>query len=289
MTAHSTRIPLGVPDLDSRLGGGVLPGYTVLTLGELGTGHREFLFTAALFHGIHQSGGRLPGRGDAYAGEHIRWPESVHYVSLSQTQEQFERELSNVINRDWISPVLDGIEFTSFLEEFASLSTLARLMAAREKHNGTIDIPVTPQITIEDYRQFLRTLGEFLINHAERNLIIFDGMTSLIPVLSKVFDWQEMYTLLATYRQQFSILETVFLTVLDRGLPSRRELEVFKSSYDGVLEFSWGTHDGRRERMMTLLKFRELLSNMEEQELRDYEIDLEWGGVGIKNMRRIAV
>lgn len=285
------RIPLGVPDLDFRLGGGVLPGYAVLSMGAVGTGYRELLYTAATVHGNRQLDNAVPVASDVYRRrpDGHRWPDAVHYVSLTRTEAQFERELQHVIDREWATAALDGITFESFADEFASLSTVGRLLTAQSDRDGRLDVPVNPDVTDADYRQFLRTLGDYLLEHASGNVVVIDGMTQLIPVMTKAFDWQEVYMVLTAIRQLFARLDAVVLTAVDEGLLSERERGLLVSAFDGVLQFDWEVGDTTRRRVMGLLKFRELLATMSESELAEFELDLEWGGIGIKNIRKISV
>lgn len=284
------RVPLGIPDLDFKLGGGVLPGYSVLSTGEKGTGYRELLYTSATIHGNQQRGTVIPESSDVYRRpEEFHWPERVHYISLSQTEAQFERELVHVINTEWAETALAGIEFKSFTSEFISLSTVAQLLAARNDHHGTLDVPADPEVTGADYRQFLRVVGEYLLDHARESFVIVDGLTQLVPVLTKTYDWQETFFVLSAFNQLFAELDAVFVTAVDADLLSHRERGIFGTSFDGVLQFQWDEAASTRRRLLTIKKFRELLATVNEDELAKFELDLEWGGVGIKNIRRIPV
>ncbi len=283
------RVPLGVPDLDIRLGGGVLPGYSVLSMGGIGTGYREFIFTAAAVHGSHQLGSIIPDSVDVYQQSSAhRWPDDVCYLSLTQTEAQFKRELLHVIESSWAEIALDGLTFHSVVDEFLSLSTIAQLTQT-EPGDGPLATPVDPEISDADYRQFLRTIGDMLLDRPEHSFIIIDGMTELLSALTKTFDWQEMFFVLAALRKTIVERNTVLLTPVERSLLTGREYSVLVNSFDGVLEFRWDRANHTRRRLMTMQKFRELLATAGEDELAQFELDLEWGGVGIKKIRKIPV
>lgn len=287
---RNLRTPVGVPDLDFKLDGGVPQGYSVLSMGNAGAGYRELIHTAVTIHGNHQIESIVPNSVDVYQGLNgYQWPREVHYVSFVKTEAQFERELLSIIDRRYAETALDGIQFKSFMPEFMSLSTIPHLISSSKDGGSTLDAPDYPELTQRDYRQFLRIVGDYLLNHGNRNLIIIDGFTHLVPVLTKAFDWQEMFFVLTSLNQLVRQLNSVFMTTVNKAILSDRELGVIVSSFDGILEFGWEERNANRQRVMTLAKFRELLAMADKEELKKFEVTIDRGGFGIKNIRKISV
>ena len=262
------RFPIGVPDLDRLLGGGVTAGESILTLGEPGAGHRTFLYTAAMVHGAWQSEAEIFDLEYGDLAADLTKPDTVHYVSLTMSHDRFRHELRHTLGDEWVEAGLDGIEFTSFADGYTSLAPL----------NGH---------DTDNYRAFFDRINDFFEREVGRDVVFFDSFSNLVPIVHKFASWEDMWLVLDLRRILNHREGTVTITHADVGALTERGFGFTTSTVDAILRFSWESAGTQRYRVLTVEKFRELMSRAGDDIWRKFDISIDPSGVGIHSIKKI--
>ncbi|MFC3958611.1 RAD55 family ATPase [Halovivax cerinus] len=275
------RIPFGISRLDAMIGGGAPAGSVVLLAGESGAGAREFCYTSAAMNGLataDEAGFELY-YGDLAAGASL--PDAVHYVTFTDEPASVVDEMRFSLEDDLVDAAATDITVADLSQEYFQLSPVPTEWYAER----------TPDITAlgssNDRRDVLAAVAEYLTANAPGNLVVIDSVTDLLAAATGRFDPADLTFLLkglarATYRWGGLILLLVNVEPLDR-----RTLGRLKEAADGTLLFEWETGGSERARTLVVEEFRGVLSRLEDENIVQFETEIDDAGFDVSNVRKI--
>ena len=275
------RLPFGVERLDSILGGGAPPGNSVLVAGESGAGPREFAYTSAAMNSLAHADEELF---DLYYGalpEEAEIPPEIHYLSLSAGREYVERELTYVMADEIVDAAIDGIEFRDFSAEYFQLSPIPR-----EWYMGRTS-SLTDLGGGEDREDVLSAIGEYLTDHAPGNLVVIDSLTDLVGAASSEIGWEDISVLTRGLGKAAHNWGGLLLVLVNTDALTDRQYGQLMDGSSGTLEFTWESGGSQRARTMVVREFRGVLSQLESENIVQFETEIHDGGLDISDVRKI--
>lgn len=276
-----SQIPFGVSRLDSIIDGGAPPGNVVLAVGESGAGAREFVYTSAVMNALAR---RDPELFDLHYGDihpDAGVPPEVHYLSFTADEGNIEREMNYTMDDEIVEAAIPGIEFRDFSPEYFQLSPIPREWYVGET---TSVADLSKQHERED---LLTALGDYLTQHAADNLVVIDSITDLVSGISDEMDWSDVVMLVkgltkAAYRWGGLIV----LLVSEESL-TVTELGALMEGVGGTLRFEWESGGSQRARTMIVEEFRGVLSQLEEENIVRFEVEIHDAGLDVSDVRKI--
>jgi KaiC/GvpD/RAD55 family RecA-like ATPase len=275
------RIPFGIRQLDTTIGGGAPAGSVVLLSGEAGAGAREFIYTAALLNGLIEAD---PDLFDLYYGDLARTaiaPAEVHYVSFTSKRRQLRREMALAMDEEITNSAADSITFHDLSSDYFRLSPVPREWYA-ERTRSITDLSET-----QDRQGVPEALGETLTEHASENLVIIDSIGDLINGPDADLTWEDVPILLkGISRAAFEWGALVLVHVNRESLDDQRHGQLVEAA-DGTLLFEWESGGSTRDRTMVVKQFRGVLSRIEAEDIVRFETEITDSGFDISDVRKI--
>jgi KaiC/GvpD/RAD55 family RecA-like ATPase len=274
-------VPFGVSRLDSLVGGGAPSGSVVLLASESGAGGREFLYTSAIINAIAEVDEDLFELHYGSLKEGVTVPEAVHYVSFTSGEKYLTRQMGFALDDDLVERAVDRIRFADFSREYFHPSPVPRewylgeASALRDLGSSTKTEGV------------LESLGTYLSEHAAGNLVVIDSVTDLVASDADELSWNDIALVLkglnkASHQWGGLILLLVNLETLDDG-----ELGLLKDATSGTFLFEWESGGSKRARTMVVQEFRGVLSQLEDENIVQFETEIHDGGFDISDVRKI--
>lgn len=277
LDARSRRIPTGVADFDSILGGGLPPGSVVLLLGDVGSGFVEFGYTSAAKLSMvreHPDSASFI-MGDAAAAG--RLPSRIHYATFFKPREEILQEIAFSFNEDFYSSMERNVSFTDFSEYYFEKSVVPPSWVGGG--NGFL---------LKKPRGLIDSFIEFLDTHADESLVIVDSLTDL--VVSESVDIADIVSMLRGMQRMAKKWKGVIYLLLTAGILDRRKEQMIIDSVDGVLVFEWSRHSNssKRQRYIYIAKFVSLMPHLDEQRIARFATSLTSGsGLVVIDTERI--
>ncbi|MBX0323900.1 HTR-like protein [Halomicroarcula sp. F13] len=275
------RIPFGVKQLDGIINGGAPAGSVVLLAGEAGAGSREFMHTSAVINGLSHVDEELY---DLYYGtpsESAVPPEEVHYISFTASEAQLADEMRLAMDEDLLETALSGVEFHDMSERFFHMSPVPRSWYAEQTPN------------IKDLRarherdDLLGALGSKLSEVASGNLVVIDSLSDLVSAMGEDIDWVDITFLVAGLQKAAHKWGGLILLHLNyETLSDTREGQLSDAAH-GTMEFSWESGGSTRARTLVVKQFRGVLSQIEDEDIVQFETELGDAGFDISDVRKI--
>jgi KaiC/GvpD/RAD55 family RecA-like ATPase len=276
------RLPFGINRLDSIIDGGAPPGSVVLLSGEAGAGAREFMYTSAVMNGLARTDEELFDLyyGDLPAG--ARLPEEVHYVSLTARPEQLREEIGMVVDDELADAGLEPVHFESLSRQYFHVSPVPRSWYTEE----------TPNIKNlrkrhEEREELLTALGETLSERAPGNLVVIDSLSDLIRAAGEEVAWSDIAYLVAGIQRAAHAWNGVILLHVNNETLSATRLGQLIDACSGTMRFGWETGGSTRARMLVVKEFRGVLSQIEAEDIVQFETELGEAGFDISDVRKI--
>ncbi|QLG61494.1 RAD55 family ATPase [Halorarum salinum] len=275
------RLPFGVAQLDSVLGGGAPAGNAVLVAGESGAGAREFVYTCAAMNTLAEAD---PELFDLYYGDlddEAVLPEETHYISFTAGEEYVERELGYTMADDVVDAVVGPMRFADFSPEYFQLSSIPREWYAGEA------------TSLRDLGKgasrdgVLTALGEYLTEHAPGNLVVVDSVTDLIGARGGEVTWEDVAMLVRGLGKAAHSWGGLLLVLANTDTIDDRQLGQLVDASDGTFQFDWETGGSKRARTMVVREFRGVLSQLEAENVVRFETEIHEGGLDISDVRKI--
>lgn len=275
------RIPFGVKQLDSIINGGAPTGSVVLLSGEAGAGSREFLHTSAIINGMAEID---PELFDLYYGslpEKAVLPEEVHYVSFTAGEHQLAEEMRLAMDDEILDAGLAGVQFHDMSDRYFHMSPVPREWYAEK----------TPTITDlrarHEREDLLEALGSKLSNIAPGNLVVLDSLSNLVSAMGDDIDWSDITFLVSGIQKAAHNWGGVILMHLNyETLTDTREGQLSEAAH-GTMEFSWESGGSTRARTLVVKQFRGVLSQIEDENIVQFETELGEAGFDISDVRKI--
>ncbi|MFC6786372.1 RAD55 family ATPase [Halobaculum halobium] len=275
------RIPFGVAQLDSVLGGGAPEGSVVLVAGESGAGAREFAYTSAAMNALASVDDETF---DLYYGDlddDATVPPEVHYLSFTTDDDYIERELRYTMADEIVDAAMAGIEFADLSAEYFQLSPIPR-----EWYMGATS-------TIHDLNgagnrdTVLSALGEYLTANAAGNLVVIDAVTDLVGASGGEVEWEDVAMLVRGLAKAVHSWGGLLLALVNTDTIADRQLGQLVDGSSGTLQFSWESGGSKRARTMVVREFRGVLSQLESENIVRFETEIHDGGLDISDVRKI--
>ena len=275
------RIPFGVRQLDSIINGGAPAGSVVLLSGEAGAGSREFMHTSAIINGMARVDEELF---DLYYGEPSAkaiLPEAVHYISFTANEQQLTQEMRMAMDDEVIDAGMDGVEFHDMSERFFHMSPVPREWYADQTPN------IKDLRARHEREDLLGSLGSKLSNVAPGNLVVMDSLSDLIAARGEDIDWADIAFLVAGIQKAAHQWGGIILLHLNHETVSDTQEGQLSEAAHGTMKFSWESGGSTRARTLVVKQFRGVLSQIEDENIVQFETELGDAGFDISDVRKI--
>ncbi|MFP8952532.1 RAD55 family ATPase [Natrialbaceae archaeon A-arb3/5] len=275
------RMPLGISRLDRIIGGGAPVGSVVLLAGQSGAGAREFCYTAAAMNGLARTDSELFDLHYGELGANAAVPEEIHYLSFTDERDAVVDEMSIVIGDEITDAGMDRIEFVELAREYFQLTPVPTAWY--------IDRPadITELGSHTDRSSVLESFGDYLTANAPGNLVVVDSITDLVALSDEELSWSDLTVLLKGLSRASHRWGGVILLLVNDDLLSATELGRLKEATDGTLRFEWESGGSERARTLVVEQFRGVLSRLEDENIVQFETEINDGGFDISNVRKI--
>lgn len=252
------RIPTGVADFDSILGGGLPAGSVVLLLSDVGGGGHEFALTSAAKIGIVKEFPETRSFMLGHAGKAGVLPEKLNYITFSRSKEDILREVKLSFNRDFFESLSSGLMFKDFSKGYFMRTVVPTAWT------GSEDGDLFSELKVDN---LLESLVNFLDSNAPNSLIIIDSLTDLI--VSETIKFEDVVSLLKGIQRMAKKWEAVFYIILTDEILDKRRQQMVVDSVDGVLKFEWSKyhHTSKRQRYLYVEKFTSVLAHLDQERI----------------------
>jgi archaellum biogenesis ATPase FlaH len=276
------RLPFGINRLDEMIQGGAPTGSVVLLSGEAGAGAREFMYTSAVMNGLARTNEELF---DLHYGDlhsQARQPDGVHYITFNSDRSQLRQEIETVIDEEITSSGLEPVEFCSLSRQFFHVSPVPRNWYADE----------TPNIQNlrkrhEDREGLLSALDDELSMRAPGNLVIIDSLSDLVATLGEDLEWSDVAYVVKGLQKAAHEWDGIILLHANRETLSETRHSQLVDACTGTLRFSWESGGSTRARTLVIKQFRGVLSQIEDENIVQFETELGDAGFDISDVRKI--
>ncbi|WP_135821064.1 RAD55 family ATPase [Halostella litorea] len=275
------RIPFGISRLDSMINGGAPPGSVVLLAGDIGAGAREFLYTSAAMNALVDAD---PELFDLYYGsldDNSVVPESIHYLSFTSNQPAIVDEMGFTMDEDIVDAVAEPIRFADLSPEYFQLSPVPTEWYAHRTQD------ITSLGERHDRRDVLDAMGDYLNENAAGNLVLVDSVTDLISAASENMDWSDITMLMKGLKKASQEWGGLILLHVNVEALTDTQLGRLNDAADGTIRFRWESGGSERDRAMIVQSFRGVLSRLEEENIVQFETEIDDDGFNITNVRKI--
>ncbi len=276
------RIPFGIDRLDELVGGGAPPGSVVLLAGEAGAGSREFLYTSAVMNGLARAGEDLFDLHYGEVPDGAKLPEEVHYISFTGAEDQLREEVGMSMDTEIAETGLEPVQFESLSRPYFHVSPVPRGWYAEE----------TPEITNlrkrhEDREELLSAFGNALSERAPNSLVVVDSLSDLVGAVGETLSWSDITYLLSGLQKAAHEWQGLILLHVNHETLTDVELGQLMEACSGTLRFQWETGGSTRARTLVVKQFRGVLSQIEEENIVQFEAELGDAGFDISDVRKI--
>jgi KaiC/GvpD/RAD55 family RecA-like ATPase len=275
------RIPFGVRQLDAIINGGAPAGSVVLLSGEAGAGSREFMHTSAIINGMAREDEELF---DLYYGEpspRATLPEGVHYISFTAGEEQLRQEMRMAMDGDVLDAGMAGVEFHDMSERYFHMSPVPREWYADETPN------IKDLRARHEREELLGALGTKLSNVAPGNLVVMDSLSDLIAARGEDIEWADIAFLVSGIQKAAHQWGGIILLHLNHETVSNTQEGQLSEAAHGTMQFSWESGGSTRARTLVVKQFRGVLSQIEDENIVQFETELGDAGFDISDVRKI--
>jgi archaellum biogenesis ATPase FlaH len=274
-----SKIPIGVPSIDSRLNGGVRPGTTILASGPFGTGYQEFLRTAMILHGNWQAGTDLFDLTYSDVPDSVRRPSTVRYIAVNDSEKLFRRNVHDLADDDVAYPALDNVTFHSLASEVADLGPIKPSEEGGFTYASDGGDP-------EAYEDLFKRFDD-LIEGEPGEVVFVDSISDFFPITDKFLDPSDFYFIAQTLCHAVSESDSVLIAAANTEHLKPKERALLKRTFEAALDFGWSGQGGGKRRTMTITKFPEFRreSGTEQRAVFDLRIDRE--NFGISQVQKI--
>lgn len=275
------RIPFGVRQLDSIINGGAPAGSVVLLSGEAGAGSREFMHTSAVINGMAQVDEELY---DLYYGQpsaNAVNPEEIHYISFTASEGQLADEMRLAMDDDVLDAGLEGIRFHDMSERYFHMSPVPREWYADETPN------IKDLRARHEREDLLGALGSKLSDVAPGNIVLLDSLSDLVAAMGDEIDWADITFLVSGIQKAAYQWGGLILLHLNHETVTDTRKGQLSGAAHGTMQFSWESGGSTRARTLVVKQFRGVLSQIEDENIVQFETELGDAGFDISDVRKI--
>lgn len=274
-------VPFGVSRLDSLIGGGAPSGSVVLLASESGAGGREFLYTSAVINAVAEVNDDLFELHYGRLQDGITSPPEVHYVSFTTDEEYLTRQMNFTMDEELVEDATERIQFVDFSREYFHPSPVPREWYLGEA-STLRDIG-----SGERYDDVLEAFGTYLSEHAGGNLVVVDSVTDLVAADADQLSWNDIALVLKGLNKASDQWGGLILLLVNLETLDDAELGLLKDATSGTFLFEWESGGSKRARTMVVQEFRGVLSQLEDENIVQFETEIHDGGFDISDVRKI--
>jgi len=275
------RLPFGVRQLDSIVNGGAPAGSTVLVSGEAGAGAREFLHTSAVINGLHETDPELFDLHYGSLPPATVPPEEVHYISFTSGQRQLVDEMRLAMDEEILEAGMSAVEFHDMSERYFHTSPVPREWYAEQ----TADIK---DLRARHEREgLLGAVGTKLNAVAPNNLVVIDSLSNLASAMGEEMEWSDISSLVAGLQKAAHEWGGLILMHVNPETLSAVRHGQLSDAAHGTMRFAWESGGSTRARTLVVQQFRGVLSQIEEENIVQFETEIGDAGFDISDVRKI--
>ena len=277
-----TRIPTGIPTLDTIIKGGFPSGSLVLLTGEVGAGNTEFAYTSAAMLSILKSN---PERFRMLKeqlsilimkDEEMRLPEKICYISFSHSKEDILTEFKHAFSPELISELSEKMIFTDMSP------------ASVFPCNGDEWLCIKTLRSLDEESQFLKKLISILDTCAPNSVVIIDSLNSLIHSCNRLMTWCDTISFIEELQRKSKKWDGLVYLMLGRGILDNNKEEEIMNITDGVLVFEWFIEGFSRQQAMYMTKFRGIMPHIARDNIVRFDTTVTNNeGFVVTNVKRI--
>jgi len=277
------RIPFGVRQLDTTIDGGAPMGSVVLLSGEAGAGSREFMYTSAMMNALATGDEELH---DLYYGRlagNATLPEQVHYVSFTSDREQIAKEIQYSMDDEIVDAGLEYVRFHDLSDTYFHMSAVPKDWYADQ----------TPSIkdlrANHDREGVLGAIGDLLSRHATGNLVVIDSLSDLVSAVGDQQDisWSDVVFFMKGLQKAADSWRGLILVHVNSETVSGTRHGHLVEGANGTMRFQWETGGSTRARTLVIKSFRGVLSQIEAENIVQFETEFTDAGFDISDVRKI--
>jgi KaiC/GvpD/RAD55 family RecA-like ATPase len=275
------RIPFGVSQFDSLIGGGSPPGSVVLLAGDSGAGAREFCYTSATVNALARADPELFDLHYGSVPDAATLPDEIHYVSFTAGAREIREEILHTIDDELVDAAMAEIEFQDLSGEYFQLSPIPRDWYVGERRT------LADLGEAHDRRDVLEAFGDYLTEHAPGGLVLVDALTDLTALPDEQVDWSEVTMLLHGLKKASQSWGGLVLVLVNQESLTETQMGTLTGAVDGTLTFEWESGGNERDRTMFVREFRGVLSRIEAEDILRFETEIHDAGFDISDVRKI--
>jgi archaellum biogenesis ATPase FlaH len=277
------RIPFGIRQLDTIINGGAPLGSVVLLSGEAGAGAREFMYTSALMNALAYGDPELY---DLYYGDlapNAMLPNEIHYISFTAGRDQLSTEMEFTMEEDIVDNGLGAIEFHDLSQVYFHTSAVPREWY-------TAQTPNIKDLRAHHKREgIMGSVGTLLTDHAPGNLVVIDSLTDLISAIGETqdLDWSDVAFFLKGLQKAAGSWQGLLLVHVNHETLVDERMGQLVDAAQGVMRFQWESGGSTRARTLVVKQFRGVLSQIEDENIVQFETEITDAGFDISDVRKI--
>jgi len=252
------RMPTGVADFDSILGGGMPAGSVVLLLSDVGGGGLEFALTSAAKIGLVKEFPETRSFMMGDAGRDGILPDRMAYVTFSKSKEDILREVQFSFAKDFHESLEANLLFKDFSRGYFMRTVVP---------TSWVDSDDSDLFAEKKDDDVLESLVSFLDENAPKSLVVLDSLTDL--VVSETVKFEDVVALLKGIQRMAKKWQCLFYILLTDEILDRRRQQMVIDSVDGVLRFEWAKfhHTSKRQRYLYVEKFMSVLPHLDQERI----------------------
>ena len=273
------RIPFGINRLDATLSGGAPRGSVVLLTGEAGAGAREFMYTSAVMNGTAYTDQELFDLHYGQRAENAVLPGEIHYISFTDNYDQFEQDVELSMEDDLARAGLERVNFNSLANSYFRTSPVPR--------DWYVDEDSTRSRYPGEQQNLVNLTGDILNECAPGNLVVIDSLSDLVSATGEQLEWPDIVYFVKGLRRIAQEWGGLILLHVDHKTLTDTEQGQLIDSCSGALRFQWSTGGSVLARTLMLKSFRGILSQIDEDDLVEFEAELGDSGFSVSDVRKI--
>lgn len=280
-TRQVSKIPLGIPDLDKDLNGGVRPGATILPIGPVGTGATEFARSCAIMHGNWQADSELFELEYNSFDQSLTRPKHVRYYSVTDETARLRLQMEALANPDVVETALEHVSVHSFADAVAELGSI------RVTPQGGFEYGERKQGVENPYQEFLRIFDDHFATDLSNEVIIVDSLTDFLPMMYRYLSPTDLYFTAQTLCHRIESSDSVLIAPANSEFLIQTEQAFVERPFDTVLRCNWFGEGGQRRRTIEMSEFPEYLIENPGAERVVFDVTLDRDQFGVSSVEKI--
>jgi archaellum biogenesis ATPase FlaH len=206
-------------------------------------------------------------------------PDEIHYISFTDNIEQFEQTVELSMESELAQAGLENVEFNSLANSYFRTSPVPR--------EWYVDESSTRSRYPGEQQNLVNLTGDILNECAPGNLVIIDSLSDLVSATGEQLEWPDIIYFVKGLRRVAQEWGGLILLHVDHDTLTATEHGQLIDSCSGALRFKWSTGGSVLARTLMLKSFRGILSQIDEDDLVEFESELGDSGFTVSDVRKI--